>query len=130
MDIGTRPCHVAILTPLFVICIRAQATSSLRNLAVLGDAHTYLGNNLSYCRYIYESAFPVGRLVRQVADKHQVSTQRSWKRPFGVGLLVGGYDVSGPHLYNTCPSGNYYEYKAMAIGARAQVGSDNTTIRR
>jgi 20S proteasome subunit alpha 6 len=38
-----------------------------------------------------------------------------------VGLLVGGYDVSGPHLYNTCPSGNYYEYKAMAIGARAQV---------
>ena len=68
--------------------------------------------------------------MRQVADKHQVSTQRSWKRPFGVGLLVGGYDVSGPHLYNTCPSGNYYEYKAMAIGARAQVGSDNTTIRR
>ena len=59
--------------------------------------------------------------MRQVADKHQVSTQRSWKRPFGVGLLVGGYDVSGPHLYNTCPSGNFYEYKAMAIGARAQV---------
>ena len=72
-------------------------------------------------RYVYESSLPVGRLVRQVADKHQISTQRSWKRPFGVGLLVGGYDVSGPHLYNTCPSGNYYEYKAMAIGARAQV---------
>jgi hypothetical protein len=65
---------------------------------------------------------PVGRLVRQVADKHQVCTQRSWKRPFGVGLLVGGYDRTGPHLYNTCPSGNYYEYKAMAIGARSQVG--------
>jgi hypothetical protein len=64
---------------------------------------------------------PVGRLVRQVADKHQVCTQRSWKRPFGVGMLVGGYDKTGPHLYNTCPSGNYYEYKAMAIGARSQV---------
>lgn len=64
---------------------------------------------------------PVGRLVRQVADKHQVCTQRSWKRPYGVGLLVGGYDKTGPHLYNTCPSGNYYEYKAMAIGARSQV---------
>ena len=65
---------------------------------------------------------PVGRLVRQVADKHQVCTQRSWKRPFGVGMLVSGYDKTGPHLYNTCPSGNYYEYKAMAIGARSQVG--------
>lgn len=37
-----------------------------------------------------------------------------------VGLLVAGYDQTGPHLYNTCPSGNYYEYKAMSIGARAQ----------
>ena len=71
-------------------------------------------------RYVFESSMPVGRLVRQLADKHQSSTQRSWKRPFGVGLLVAGYDVSGPRLYNTCPSGNYYEYKAMAIGARAQ----------
>lgn len=72
-------------------------------------------------RYIYESAMPVGRLVRDVADKHQVSTQRSWKRPYGVGLLVAGYDKTGPHLFNTCPSGNFFEYKAMAIGARAQV---------
>ncbi len=51
----------------------------------------------------------------------QVCTQRSWKRPYGVGLLVSGVDATGPHLYNTCPSGNYYEYKAMAIGARSQV---------
>lgn len=64
---------------------------------------------------------PVGRLVRQVADKHQVCTQRSWKRPYGVGLLVGGYDKTGPHLFNTDPSGNFFEYKAMAIGARSQV---------
>lgn len=27
---------------------------------------------------------------------------------------------TGPHLYQTCPSGNYYEYKAIAIGARSQ----------
>ncbi len=74
-------------------------------------------------RYVYESSMPTGRLVRQIADKSQVSTQRSWKRPYGVGLLVAGYDATGPHLFNTCPSGNYYEYKAMAIGARAQVRS-------
>ncbi|KAF6263042.1 20S proteasome alpha subunit F [Scenedesmus sp. NREL 46B-D3] len=80
----------------------------------------YMRNECINHRFVYEAPMPVGRLVRQVADKHQVCTQRSWKRPFGVGLLVGGYDRTGPHLYNTCPSGNYYEYKAMAIGARSQ----------
>lgn len=80
------------------------------------------------CRFVYETPMPVGRLVRQVADKHQVCTQRSWKRPFGVGMLVGGYDKTGPHLYNTCPSGNYYEYKAMAIGARSQVCTNTNTM--
>jgi 20S proteasome subunit alpha 6 len=71
-------------------------------------------------QFVYESPMNVGRLVCQVADKSQVCTQRSWKRPYGVGLLVGGYDATGAHLYYTCPSGNYYDYKAMAIGARSQ----------
>lgn len=64
---------------------------------------------------------PTGRLVRQIADKSQVATQRSWKRPYGVGLLVGGWDKDAGHLYYNCPSGNYYEYKAFAVGARSQV---------
>lgn len=50
----------------------------------------------------------------------QVCTQRSWKRPYGVGLLVGGLDESGAHLYYNCPSGNYFEYQAFAIGSRSQ----------
>ncbi|KAH9618278.1 hypothetical protein KSS87_005186 [Heliosperma pusillum] len=49
-----------------------------------------------------------------------VCTQRSWKRPYGVGLLVGGLDESGAHLYYNCPSGNYFEYQAFAIGSRSQ----------
>ncbi len=27
---------------------------------------------------------------------------------------------TGPHIFQTCPSGNYYEYKAQTIGARSQ----------
>lgn len=80
----------------------------------------YMRNECLSHQFVFESPMPVGRLVRQVADKHQACTQRSWKRPYGVGLLVAGYDSTGPHLFNTCPSGNYWEYKAMAIGARAQ----------
>lgn len=71
-------------------------------------------------KFIYEAPLPVGRLVVQVADKAQVCTQRSWKRPYGVGLLVGGLDEIGPHLYQNCPSGNYFEYQAFAIGSRSQ----------
>lgn len=38
----------------------------------------------------------------------QVKTQKASKRPYGVGLLVAGIDKDGPHLFETCPSGNYY----------------------
>lgn len=31
-----------------------------------------------------------------------------------------GLDTSGPQLYETCPSGQFWKYKAMAIGARSQ----------
>jgi len=84
----------------------------------------YMRNECASHRFVYESAMPVGRLVKQVADRAQACTQRSWKRPYGVGLLVAGFERSGatpgPRLYSTCPSGNYYEYRATAIGARSQ----------
>jgi len=70
--------------------------------------------------FVYESPMQVGRLVLEVADKSQVNTHRSWKRPYGVGLLIAGYDKTGAHIYQTCPSGNYYQYRAIAIGARSQ----------
>lgn len=80
----------------------------------------YMRNECINHRFVYESPMPTGRLVRQIADRAQVATQRSWKRPYGVGLLVGGYDKSGSRLFYNCPSGNYYEYKAFGIGARSQ----------
>lgn len=70
--------------------------------------------------YVYEDAFPLSRLALLVADKCQVSTQRASKRPYGVGLLIAGNDSNGPHLFQTCPSGNYYEVYATAIGSRSQ----------
>ena len=37
-------------------------------------------------------------------------------RPFGVSLLIAGYDDLGPHLYQVDPSGSYWAWKASAIG--------------
>jgi 20S proteasome subunit alpha 6 len=75
--------------------------------------------SLNY-KFVYDEPIQVGRLVTTVADKSQVHTQRYGRRPYGVGLLVIGYDKTGSHLYETSPSGNFYDYKAMAIGARSQ----------
>uniref|UniRef100_A0A7N0TXR4 Proteasome subunit alpha type n=1 Tax=Kalanchoe fedtschenkoi TaxID=63787 RepID=A0A7N0TXR4_KALFE len=80
----------------------------------------YMRSECTNYKFTYESPLPVGRLVVQLADKAQVCTQRSWKRPYGVGLLVAGLDESGAHLYYNCPSGNYFEYQAFAIGSRSQ----------
>jgi len=71
-------------------------------------------------KFVYEAPIQTGRLTLSVADKSQIHTQRYGRRPYGVGLLIVGYDQTGAHLYETSPSGNYYDYKAMAIGARSQ----------
>lgn len=82
----------------------------------------YMRNECLNHRYVYGSGLQASRLVCDVADKHQRSTQMYVRRPYGVGLLIGAVDATGPHLYETMPSGQYYEYSAMAIGARAQSG--------
>eukprot|EP00928_Gymnodinium_smaydae_P007166 TRINITY_DN1258_c0_g2_i1.p1 TRINITY_DN1258_c0_g2~~TRINITY_DN1258_c0_g2_i1.p1 ORF type:complete len:263 (-),score=71.90 TRINITY_DN1258_c0_g2_i1:59-847(-) len=79
----------------------------------------YMRNECLNHSYIYDAPMNTGRLVAQIADKSQQKTQNSSKRPYGVGLLVAGLDETGPRLFETCPSGNYFEYHAMAIGGRS-----------
>ena len=77
------------------------------------------GESLNH-RYVFSSAMQTERLVLRLSDKSQVYTQKAEKRPYGVGLLVGGVDQTGPHLFQTDPSGVYFDCIAAAIGARAQ----------
>ncbi|KAI0241798.1 Protein phosphatase PP2A regulatory subunit B [Massospora cicadina] len=46
----------------------------------------------------------------------QEFTQKGGVRPFGVSLLMAGYDTTGPSLYQVDPSGAYFPWKATAIG--------------
>lgn len=71
-------------------------------------------------KFVYNAPLQTERLVTDTADKHQRATQSYVRRPYGVGLLVAGYDATGPHLFQTCPSGNFYEWKAFALGSRSQ----------
>ena len=80
----------------------------------------YMRNETLNYWYTHDSIHPVERLVNKIAKKSQAKTCHPSKRPFGVGLLVAGVDETGTHLFETCPSANFYEYKAMAIGAKCQ----------
>lgn len=47
----------------------------------------------------------------------QKYTQRGGVRPFGVSMLLGGFDPNGnPQLYKTEPSGAYSSWKAASTG--------------
>jgi 20S proteasome subunit alpha 6 len=94
----------------------AGLTADARSLA------KYMQSESLSHRYVYGQAIPPHQLMADLADKHQRTTQIYIRRPFGVGMLVGAIDESRatPHLYQTCPSGNLYEFYASAIGARSQ----------
>eukprot|EP00667_Euglena_gracilis_P020369 EG_transcript_22055 len=83
------------------------------------DARVLVSSARKQCqvyRRTYQEAIPVGQLVRHVASVMQEFTQSGGVRPFGVSLLVAGYDNTGPHLYQVDPSGSYWAWKASAIG--------------
>ncbi|KAL7746002.1 Proteasome subunit alpha type-2 [Sorochytrium milnesiophthora] len=66
---------------------------------------------------VYMEDPPVEILVREVAAVMQEYTQSGGVRPFGVSLLVAGYDDHRGHsLYQVDPSGTYFGWKATAIG--------------
>ncbi len=66
-------------------------------------------------RVTYDSEPSVELIVKEIADIEQQFTQYGGGRPFGVALMIAGFNDK-PKLYATDVSGNYLEYKAMAIG--------------
>ena len=111
----------------------AGLTADARSLA------KYMRNECLQHKYVYGTPIPPHQLMADLADKHQRTTQMEVRRPFGVGLLIAAVDSNNssnnsktttnqqqqqqrgrPHLYQTCPSGNLYEFVASAIGARSQ----------
>lgn len=80
----------------------------------------YLRNECMNERYAHEQALPVNRLIGNLELRMQLSTQRYDRRPYGVGILVAGFDKNGPHIYQLEASAMSHNCRAMAIGARSQ----------
>ncbi len=64
----------------------------------------------------YDSPIDVLTIVKDICTLKQLCTQSGGLRPFGVSMLVTGADETGTKLYQTDPTGIFFEFKANAIG--------------
>ncbi|PVU91692.1 hypothetical protein BB561_004254 [Smittium simulii] len=65
---------------------------------------------------VYQEDPPVNIIVKNLASVIQDYTQSGGVRPFGLSLLIAGFDTFGPSLFQVDPSGAYFPWKAAAIG--------------
>ncbi|MEK6898478.1 MAG: archaeal proteasome endopeptidase complex subunit alpha [Nanoarchaeota archaeon] len=67
-------------------------------------------------RVTYDSPIEPISVIKMIADKKQMSTQYGGLRPYGVSLMVGGVSKNKAYLYTSDVTGNYFSYRANAIG--------------
>jgi len=72
-------------------------------------------------KILYDEPIDIKNLVRNISDYQQMFTQYGGTRPFGVSLLIGGVDNTGPRLFMTEPSGIFFEYKATSVGEGSEI---------
>jgi proteasome alpha subunit len=65
----------------------------------------------------YDEPIDLEVATQKICDIQQNYTQHGGGRPFGVAMILGGVDKTGPHIFGTHPSGNYKGYKATTVGA-------------
>ncbi|MFH1787155.1 MAG: archaeal proteasome endopeptidase complex subunit alpha [archaeon] len=72
-------------------------------------------------RLTYGEPISAENMCKKLTDYMQLYTQVGGLRPFGVALLLAGVNADGvTRLYETDPSGSYWEYKATAIGENSE----------
>lgn len=59
----------------------------------------------------------VSDLAMNFGEGYEGSKRKPMARPYGVALLIGGVDENGPQLYQTDPSGTFFQWQARAIGS-------------
>lgn len=77
-------------------------------------------------RFTYNEPMPLESVTQSLCDLalrfgEDDNDEGGMSRPFGVALLVAGWDAEGgPVLFHTDPSGTYVKYDAKAIGSGSE----------
>ncbi len=64
----------------------------------------------------YDTNIDVLSVVKDISNLKQLCTQSGGLRPFGVSLLIAGIDGDEARLFETDPTGIFFQYKAAVIG--------------
>tara|TARA_Y100000310_G_scaffold268572_1_gene281242 strand:- start:9403 stop:10128 length:726 start_codon:yes stop_codon:yes gene_type:complete len=67
-------------------------------------------------RVTFDSPIDVEAIIREIANTKQMFTQYGGARPYGVAIIIAGIDQDKPQIFSSDITGNYFSYKAMAIG--------------
>ncbi|MAE50066.1 proteasome subunit alpha [Candidatus Pacearchaeota archaeon] len=67
-------------------------------------------------RVTYDSPIEPLSIIKHIADKKQMFTQYGGARPFGVAVMIAGVSKGKGHVYTSDVTGNFFAYKANAIG--------------
>ena len=97
-----------------IVCAAAGVTPDV--LAIVSKAREEGARH----RAAFGEPMPVRLMVRQVANHLQAYTQHGGLRPFGIGLVVAGFDSDeGFQVFEMDPSGNFVRRAVAAAGAGA-----------
>ena len=85
------------------------------------DARVLIDQARVFCqsnKFLYDEPVDIEVLARRLGDLAQVYTQHAGVRPFGVSMIIAGYDATGSRVLTTDPSGAYRGFKATAVGRK------------
>lgn len=95
--------------------IHVMATSA----GILADARILIDHAQVLAqqhRVTYGSPVDPISVIRMIADRKQAFTQYGGARPFGVSFMLAGVKKGKSSLFTSDVTGNYFSYKANAIG--------------
>ena len=93
--------------------IAATASGILSDARVLVERAQLLGQQH---RVTYDSPIDPESVIKEIANLKQAFTQYGGARPFGVSILLAGIRKGNKKLYVSDVTGNYFSYRAIAIG--------------
>lgn len=96
--------------------LQADARSMVEHARVESQSHAFHYNEPLRVESCTQAICDLALRFGEGAD----GEESIMSRPFGVALLIAGYDEDGPQLYHAEPSGTFYRYDAKAIGSGSE----------
>lgn len=96
--------------------LQADARSMIEHARVECQSHAFNYNESLSVESTTQAICDLALRFGEGADGEETIMSR----PFGVALLIAGFDENGPQLFHAEPSGTFYRFDAKAIGSGSE----------